>query len=223
MPKDLKPGRMVRTGAIAMVAIFAASCGYAKKDYVDSELARLRSEAQAGDQALSQSLSGRIDQVDGRVNALQRELQAFRTEYNAKIQQLEQLIAFDVPVYFEFAKAEIRPEDEKILDRFASVVKTYYPNAIVTVEGFTDPAGSVAYNKRLGKARAEAVKEYLTSKGGLDAAQVRTVSYGKARDRQVVPGAAGKAQGAQANRRVALVIDYSGPALEGAAAKPVTN
>lgn len=219
MSKDLMPGRMVRNGAIALVAIFAASCGYAKKDYVDSELARLRGEAQAGDQALS----GRIDQVDGRISALERELQAFRTEYNTKIRQLEQLIAFDVPVYFEFAKAEVRPEDEKVLDRFAAVVKTYYPNAVVTVEGFTDPAGSVAYNKRLGKARAEAVATYLTSKGGLDASRVRAVSYGEARDRQIVPGAAGSAQGAMANRRVALVIDYSGAALEGAAAKPVTN
>lgn len=212
MSKDPMPGRMVRTGAVALIAIFAASCGYAKKDYVDSELNRLRGEIQAGDQ----SLSGRIDQVEGRVGALERELQAFRTEYDAKIQKLEKAIAFNVPVYFEFAKAEVRSEDEKILDRFAAVVKEYYPNAVVTVEGFTDPAGSAAYNLRLGKARAEAVKEYLTTRAGLDASRVRAVSYGKAQDRQLVPGAAADAPGAMANRRVALVIDYSGAALEGA-------
>lgn len=218
MSKDLMPGRMVRSGAIALVAVFAASCGYAKKDYLEGELSRLRSDMQAGDQALS----GRIDQVDGRVSGLERELQAFRTEFNTKIQQFEQLIAFDVPVHFEFAKAEVRTEDQKVLERFAAVVKAYYPNAVVTVEGFTDPAGSVAYNLKLGKARADAVMSYLTTKGGLDAAQVRAVSYGKATDRQVVRGAAGSAQGAMANRRVALVIDYTGAALDGAA-KPVTN
>ncbi len=39
---------------------------------------------------------------------------------------------------------------------------------------------------------------------------MRTVSYGKARDRQVVPGAKGPGREGEQNRRVALVIDYSG-------------
>jgi peptidoglycan-associated lipoprotein len=209
---------MVRGGGFALVALLTASCGYAKKDYVQDEFTRLREEMQAGDQALS----GRIDQVDGRVSALERELQAFRNDFNVKMQRFEELISFDVPVHFDFAKAEVRASDQEVLDRFAAVVRAYYPNALITVEGFTDPAGSAAYNLRLGKARAEAVRTYLSTNGGLNPAQVRSVSYGKAADRQVVRGASGNAPSALANRRVALVIDYSGSALE-ASAEPITN
>lgn len=212
-------GRVVRGGGIALAALVLASCGYAKRDFVQDELARVRSEMQSGDEALS----GRIDQVDGRISALERDLQAFRNDFNVKMQRFEDLIAFDVPVHFDFAKAEIRTSDQAVLDRFAAVVKNYYPNAIVTVEGFTDPAGSVAYNLKLGKERADAVMEYLTTNGGLNPQQVRSVSYGKAADRQIVRGASGADNpAAMANRRVALVIDYSGAAGD-VANEPVTN
>jgi peptidoglycan-associated lipoprotein len=46
-----------------------------------------------------------------------------------------------------------------VLDRFATVVKEYYPGALVTVEGFADPAGGEIYNLRLGQRRAEAVRD----------------------------------------------------------------
>lgn len=207
-----------RWGGVALVALFAASCGYAKQDYVQGELNRMRDEMQTGDQ----NLSSRIDQVDGRVGALERELQAFRNDFNVKMDRLEDLIAFDVPVHFEFDKAEVRANDQAVLDRFAGVVRNYYPNAVITVEGFTDPSGSVAYNLKLGKERAEAVRTYLTTNGGLNPAQVRSVSYGKAPERQVVSGASGENSAAMANRRVALVIEYSGPALE-QPAKPTTD
>ena len=102
---------------------------------------------------------------------------------------------------------------------FAAVVKEYYPNAVVTVEGFTDPSGSTAYNLRLGRERAEAVKAVLLSQGLMDTA-VKVVSYGEARDRQVVPGAQGPGAEGMQNRRVSLVIDYSGDPL---AVRPITN
>ena len=79
---------------------------------------------------------------------------------------------------------------------------------MVTVEGFTDPAGSASYNRHLGQKRAEAVRDYLVSTGGMAANQVRAVSYGEARNRQVEPG--GTRDGGANNRRVALVIDFAG-------------
>lgn len=201
-------GKLVRWSALAMTALLA-SCGYAKRSQVESDMARLREEMQAGDQALA----GRIDQLDGRVKALEADLQALRDEFNVTIEKLEGMLAFNVPVHFDFNASEVRPSDQPVLDRFAAVVKAYYPNAVVTVEGFTDPAGSKAYNLRLGKARAEAVKEYLATIGGIDAKQIRTVSYGKAPERLVVPGASGPGPEGMPNRRVSLVIDYSGPEL----------
>lgn len=96
-----------------------------------------------------------------------------------------------------------------MLERFATVVKQYYPGALVTVEGFTDPAGSVGYNQRLGQRRADAVKEYLATAGGFASDSLKAVSYGKAKQRQVVPWAHGPGQTGEENRRVALVIDHA--------------
>ncbi len=120
------------------------------------------------------------------------------------------MIRFNVPVHFDFDKADIRDLDRQVLDRFASVVKQFYGQATVTVEGFADPAGSEAYNRRLGQRRADAVKRYLTTTGGLRADQVKAVSYGEAANRQVVPGARGPGMTGIENRRVALVVDYAG-------------
>lgn len=95
-----------------------------------------------------------------------------------------------------------------MLDDFAKVIGDNHSDAVVTVEGFADPAGSTAFNRRLGQRRAEAIRDYLTGNGGLAASQVRAVSYGEDQNRQVRPGATGA--GGRDNRRVSLVIDYVG-------------
>lgn len=196
-------------GGLGLV-LAASGCGYAKREMVESELARVREEMRAGDEAVLR----RVAEVNSRVDALERDLQALRGEFNVTVQRLEGLLSFNVPVHFDFDSSEVREQDRAVLDRFAAVVKQYYPNALVTVEGFTDPAGSAAYNLRLGMARAESVKAYLTSEGGLEQSRVRTVSYGKAADRLVAPGAKGPGSAGEPNRRVALVIDYSGDLSE---------
>ena len=64
-----------------------------------------------------------------------------------------------------------------------------HSDAVVTVEGFAELAGSTAFNRRLGQRRAEAIRDYLTANGGLAASQVRAVSYGEDQNRQVRAGA----------------------------------
>jgi peptidoglycan-associated lipoprotein len=64
------------------------------------------------------------------------------------------------------------------------------------------------YNQRLGMARANTVRDCLIGTGGLADGQVRAVSYGEARNRQVRPDAVGDA--GRDNRRVSLVVDYAG-------------
>lgn len=192
---------LVRGGCAALV-VAVAGCGAAKKSDVEDQFAQLRREMQEADAALA----ARMDGVEARLTALEGDLEKMRNEFGVAIRRLEGLLVFNVPVHFDFDSAEIRPQDRPVLDRFAAVVRNYYPSALITVEGFTDPAGSAAYNLRLGKARAEAVKTYLVEAGELPAERVRAVSYGEAEDRQVIKGAAG--QEGYANRRVALVVDY---------------
>lgn len=137
------------------------------------------------------------------VAQLRADLTAMRNEFGAKIAAVEEGLKFDVPVHFAFDRSDIRPEDTAVLDRFASIVTKYYPGAMVTVEGFADPAGSVAYNRELSLRRAQAVQQYL--QGKQIGSPIRTVGYGKTR--LVVPGAARNAPGAELNRRVVFVIE----------------
>jgi peptidoglycan-associated lipoprotein len=188
-----------------------------KRDEFNNEVARLREEMQSGDRQLATRLDSTQQAVADharRLDALEQELQAFRSEYKVSIEKVQGMLKFGVPVHFEFASSELRETDRPVLDRFATVVKQYYPGALVTVEGFTDPAGSAGYNRRLGQRRADAVKEYLATAGGFAGDSIKAVSYGKAKNRQVVPGAHGPGQTGEENRRVALVIDHAAIATD---------
>ena len=191
-------------GAFAVVGLSACAPKVNRTDF-ESEVAKIRDEMQTGDR----QLGTRIDSIDSRIGALEQQLQAFRSEYDVSIEQMKGAMKFNVPVHFEFGSADLREADRPVLDRFAGVVKEHYPNATITVEGFADPAGSTAFNQRLGQRRAEAVTSYLTTSGALDATYLKAVSYGEARNRQIVPGAQGPGEAGVENRRVALVIDYA--------------
>jgi peptidoglycan-associated lipoprotein len=115
-----------------------------------------------------------------------------------------------LPVHFDFDAAEIRDVDRPILDAFAAGIRNTYPDALVTVEGFSDPAGSAAYNMRLSRERAGNVKTYLVETGGLTDEMVKTVAFGELTARQVNPGAQGPGQSGIENRRVTFLVDYSG-------------
>ncbi|HEU5042357.1 MAG TPA: OmpA family protein [Gemmatimonadales bacterium] len=218
-----------RHGARAVVAIGTAGvvlglsgcAAKVKQEDFNNEMARLRQEIQTSDRQLGSRIdstnAGLTDQ-SRRIDALEQELQAFRSEYNVSMEKVKGMLKFNVPVHFEFASSELREADRPVLDRFAEVVKEYYPGALITVEGFTDPSGSAAYNQRLGQRRAVAVQEYLATAGGFAADRLKAVSYGESRNRQVVPGAKGPGQDGVENRRVALVIDHAAIATDQVAA-----
>jgi peptidoglycan-associated lipoprotein len=151
-----------------------------------------RAERIAADERLARDLA-----------QLRADLNAMREEFGAKIAAVEEGLQFALPVHFEFDRAAVRSQDRAALDRFAKVVSTHYAGSVVTVEGFADPAGSEAYNRQLSARRADAVRDYLVQRG--IQAQLRTVGYGESR--QVVPGAAKDASGAELNRRVVFVIE----------------
>jgi peptidoglycan-associated lipoprotein len=172
---------------------------------------------QAGDQAVAtrvDSTNQALTEQGARIDALEQELQAFRSEYTVSIEKVRGMLKFNVPVHFGFDSSELREADRPVLDRFASVVTEYYPGALVTVEGFADPSGSAAYNMQLGQRRAQAVQEYLATSGGFGADRLKAVSYGEARNRQVAPGARGPGDQGIENRRVALVIDHAAVATD---------
>jgi peptidoglycan-associated lipoprotein len=154
----------------------------------------------AADSALSADVAAQIA-------ALRTDLSGLRTEFGARITAMEEGVKFAFPVNFAFDDATVREQDQVALDRFAQVAQKYYGGAVITVEGFADPAGSPRYNMELSRRRAESVRAYLVSKGMTDA-QLKAIGYGESR--QVVPGAERDATGAELNRRVVFVIESKG-------------
>ena len=112
-----------------------------------------------------------------------------------------------VPVHFGFDSASVRDSDLVVLGQIAEVIKRVYPTALVTIEGFADPAGSTEYNMQLSRRRADAVRQVMTDRFGLPVAQFRAVGYGEQFARQVSPGARRNDPGALENRRVTFTID----------------
>jgi len=79
--------------------------------------------------------------------------------------------------YFDYDKADIRPDARVALSTTADFLKRY-PSIKVTIEGHCDERGSTEYNLGLGDRRASAVKQYLVSLG-VSADRLSTVSFGK--------------------------------------------
>src|SRR5882757_4571173 len=79
--------------------------------------------------------------------------------------------------YFDYDKADIRPDARAALSKTGEFLKNY-PRFKVTIEGHCDERGSTEYNLALGDRRATAVKQYLVSLG-VSADRLSTVSFGK--------------------------------------------
>jgi len=86
---------------------------------------------------------------------------------------------------FDFDKSVLKPEgkaaiDTEILSKLAQVQKL----ELVLVTGHTDPIGTQQYNQKLSERRADAVRDYLVSKG-VPKDKIETLGMGKT---QPIPG-----------------------------------
>ncbi|MGB3269267.1 MAG: OmpA family protein [Rhodanobacter sp.] len=154
-------------------------------------------------QQLQQKQNDQQQQID----AIKQQMQSQFAKYDSQITAMQGRVSIDTVAHFAFNSATLDEQDKPALQDFASTIGKYHPGVLVTVEGFADPAGSRAYNKKLGMQRAEAVRDFLVS-NGLSADQVRAVSYGEDSNRQVAKGAT-RDQGRD-NRRVSLTVDATG-------------
>ncbi|MBC6980302.1 peptidoglycan-associated lipoprotein Pal [Caulobacter sp. 17J80-11] len=87
-------------------------------------------------------------------------------------------------VYFDFDQYSVRDEARGVLDAQAAWLARY-PGVTVRIEGNADERGTREYNMALGARRANAVRDYLVSRG-VSASRIETISYGK--ERPIDPG-----------------------------------
>lgn len=217
MESSMNSRRVLKGLALTGAILLVSGCAHVNEEDLATEMEVLRQEMRTQDEAVEQRLTERVDTVESemerRLAGLESALGDLRGEFEVTVERLESAIRFNAPVHFAFDDDTIRDQDREILDRFAQVASAYYEGATITIEGFTDSAGPAEYNQRLGEARAESVRDYLAGQG-LPADRMRTVSYGEAAERQITDGTQGPGETGWQNRRVAMVIDFSGMAGE---------
>ena len=177
----------VLTGCLALTTVMSA-CGVSRSDH-DADITSLRSEMQ-GEMARRDTVAMVLVQTAVALNIEQEirlaNLEAGVAALDARMNEVEELaidaIRYNAPVHFAFDSYEVTDVNRPALDLFAGVVNRFYTDALITVEGFADPAGDADYNKWLGQKRAETVMQYLVT-AGVDAGQLRAVSYGDAGNR----------------------------------------
>ncbi|WP_132253518.1 peptidoglycan-associated lipoprotein Pal [Methylobacterium segetis] len=104
-------------------------------------------------------------------------------------------------VFFESDSTDLTPTATATLDKQAAWLQRY-PRFTFLIEGHADERGTREYNFSLGARRAQAVNDYLASRG-IASGRIRTVSYGKERPVAVCNDISCWSQ----NRRAVTVLD----------------
>ena len=103
-------------------------------------------------------------------------------------------------VYFDFDRYSLRPEATRILDEAVNAMRQ--DNTLrLTIEGHTCNIGTAEYNLALGNRRANAVRDYLVSRG-VSTDRLSTVSYGEERPKYDNA----REETRRLNRRAAMVV-----------------
>lgn len=103
-------------------------------------------------------------------------------------------------IYFDFDKAEVKPESEQSLIEISKLLKEN-PSLNLYVVGHTDMKGAYDYNMTLSKQRAEAVVNELVKKYGIAASRLTAAGAGP-----LAPVSTNQTEdGRKLNRRVELV------------------
>lgn len=126
--------------------------------------------------------------------------------WNEQTTTNETIINLSTDILFDFDKSTIKPNAVPTLIRLARLIRQ--SKGIIQLNGFTDSKGTDEYNLDLSERRAESVKQWLISKGGIDAERLQTKGYGESQP--VAPNTKQNGLdnpiGRQKNRRVEVRI-----------------
>jgi len=98
---------------------------------------------------------------------------------SAAMSPSEELTKIGDRVFFDYDSSALSDDAKATLSAQAAFLSAN-PAVKITVEGHCDERGTREYNLALGDRRATAARDYLVAQG-VDAARIRTISYGKER------------------------------------------
>ena len=83
-----------------------------------------------------------------------------------QLKPIMESVTFDLPnIYFIFAKTDLDPRSNESLDKLVAALQEYQIIERAEIGGHTDSRGSIKNNQKLSEGRAQAIVEYLVSKG----------------------------------------------------------
>ena len=98
---------------------------------------------------------------------------------SAAVTPAEELASIGDRVFFDYDSSALSAEAKATLSAQAAFLAGN-PSVTITVEGHCDERGTREYNLALGERRATAARDYLVAQG-VNAARIKTISYGKER------------------------------------------
>jgi outer membrane protein OmpA-like peptidoglycan-associated protein len=180
-------------------------------------------QAQAKSAAQEQSALQQAAEAQQKASEAEQKAEEYRKQREAELARLQQILGDiaetrrnglglimtlgEKSIRFDFNKSDINPEYRDTLNRIAGIMMALKGYSI-SVYGYTDDVGTQAYNLKLSKRRAQAVRDFLL-KAGIPKITT-TQGFGKSNPR--VPGDTPQARAA--NRRVEIGLVDSTLVLE---------
>ena len=159
----------------------------------------------AGNTALGAIIGAAVGGASGAVIGHKMDKQAeeiTKTIPDAKVARVGEgiVVEFSSNILFGFDKSTLSTEARTNLDKLVKILELY-PDTNIEIQGHTDSKGSIAYNQTLSVQRADAVTDYLNSKG-ISSTRFRSVGYGEKLPKYENDTESGRTQ----NRRVEFLI-----------------
>jgi outer membrane protein OmpA-like peptidoglycan-associated protein len=152
----------------------------------------------------------RIELEKRSIELQQKELDLDKARQEFEAQQSGRSLSMNLSgdVLFDYDKATLKPEAEIALKKVA-VVLSQFPESKVTVEGYTDSKGTKSTNMQLSLARAQSVKDWLVTNGGVAAPGIATKGFGEQYPIAPNKNKDGKDNpiGRALNRRVSIIVE----------------
>ncbi|MDL2239740.1 OmpA family protein [Bacteroidales bacterium OttesenSCG-928-K22] len=160
---------------------------------LENNYARLSKENQELKNKYNDLKSNVTEIKDDKVKALEDELKKLES-------QTAVTVAFE-NIEFDFNSYRLSNNAKNLLDQIVSILQTNNNWNKIIISGHTDNVGTVAANKEVSKKRANAVKDYMVSKG-INENKLTAVGFGMEKPIATNTTVAGRAQ----NRRVEFEI-----------------
>ena len=107
--------------------------------------------------------------------AAQEQLEVYRSQASAS--GTDSLNMIETVVAFRFNKSAVDVSQMPSIERVAAYMNEN-PNVNITINGYASPEGNEGYNMKLSQQRADAVKNMLVDKYGIEASRIEAIGHG---------------------------------------------